>query len=103
MLVDRALGGEVFGASFRNARSWRNCRVPRTSAIRRFPTVDCLEPEGRLRVDLTRSLHRLAMTAICAILPFPARVGTSVSGRTGAFKALFVNGRSSRLCDIPST
>src|ERR1700690_2988988 len=43
------------------------------------------------------------MAGICAILPFPARVGTSVSGRTGAFKALFVNGRSSRLCHIPST
>ena len=27
----------------------------------------------------------------------------SAQGRTGAFKALFVNGRSSRLCHIPST
>ena len=31
------------------------------------------------------------------------RSGTSAQGRTGAFKALFVNGRSSRLCHIPST
>jgi hypothetical protein len=50
-------------------RSWRNQRLQPKPAFSRFASVRRPDLEGQQRVDLTRSLHRSAMTAICAFRP----------------------------------
>jgi hypothetical protein len=47
-------------------------RLQPTTAFQRFLPVHRADLKGRLRVDLTRSPHRLAMTAICGLLPSTA-------------------------------
>jgi hypothetical protein len=49
-----------------NARSWRKRRLQPKTAFSRFPPVHRAEPEGPLRVDLTRSPSRRRTTGICA-------------------------------------
>jgi hypothetical protein len=47
--------------------------------------VVLLDSECRERVDLTRSLHRSAMTAICAFRP---KTGVEVKWRSGALATI---------------
>ena len=47
-----------------------NARLQPKSAFSCFPPVHTIGPEGQLRVDLTRSPHCLALTAICAFRPY---------------------------------
>ena len=42
-----------------------------------YVTLRRFDIGGPLRVDLTRSPHRLAMTAICAFRTFPVTAGTA--------------------------
>jgi hypothetical protein len=48
-------------------RTWSEARLQPRSAFSSFSLVRLVDLEGQLRVDLTRSLHRSAMTAFCAL------------------------------------
>ena len=67
--LGKAEGPRRVRACFRNGRSWRNQRLQPKPAFSRFASVRRPDLEGQQRVDLTRSLHRSAMTAICAFRP----------------------------------
>jgi hypothetical protein len=59
-----------------NVRSSLNLSVASTTAFRRMPPVHGTDREGPLRVELTRSPHRLAMTYLRkAAVPLRARNG----------------------------
>jgi hypothetical protein len=70
--------------------------------------LDLVEPGGLDERGFVRTaLTHPTLSAYGSFLAHFARTGsnsrTRASGRTGAFKALCVNDRSSRLCYIPST
>jgi len=58
----------------------------------RSPPVHRTNPEGQLRVDLTRSRSRRGLTGICAFLPYRDRTAN----------ALFWVDTGSSLCALPS-
>jgi hypothetical protein len=55
-----------FGQPPKNGRAWRNRLLQPKTAFSRFPPVHRLDPEGLLRVVLTRSSRRPGMPGMCA-------------------------------------
>ena len=69
------------GMQSRKARIWRILPAAPTLGFSPLPPVQSAHLERVLWVDLTRSPHRLAMTAICAKLPLRSTLQIAVFNR----------------------